>query len=318
MPLGPEAFDYPNRRYGMDHDRYDWSLLKHRPPVEWPGGKKVALWITVAVEFFPLDDDGQPFRLPGSVAKPYPDMQTYTWRDYGNRVGIYRLMRAFDEYGVTANWAVNGAIAEMLPCLVRDIDRRNEEVLAHGWDMASPHFGGMGEDRERVLIDKTIQAIRQSISSPVQGWISPGKSESAATPDFLAEAGIGYVCDWPNDDMPYFMHNRGDPLVAMPHSNELDDRQIIVEYKHHESAFVQQVLDQYRYLSREAAAEGGRILSLNLHPWVVGQSHRIVSLEAILAELSAQADIWSASGSEIVDCWRQADASVPPESKKPA
>ena len=102
MTLDPANFEYPYRRYGMDHDRYNWSIMQQRPPITWPGGKNIALWITVAVEVFPLDDDGQPFKLPGSIRKPYPDIQTYTWRDYGNRVGIYRMMRAFDRAGITA------------------------------------------------------------------------------------------------------------------------------------------------------------------------------------------------------------------------
>jgi len=118
MPLGPDNFEYRQRRYGMDHDRYSWSMLHERPPVSWSGDKQVALWINVVVEFFPLDDVGQPFKLPGALRKPYPDVQTYTWRDYGNRVGIYRLMRAFDKYGIQPTWAVNGAIPSIYPGLM--------------------------------------------------------------------------------------------------------------------------------------------------------------------------------------------------------
>ena len=305
MPLDPKAFAYPLRRYGMDHDRYDWSLLQRRAPVHWPDGKRVALWVTVAVEHFPLDDDGQPFKLPGAVTKPYPDLQTYTWRDYGNRVGIYRLMEAFDKFGITANWAVNGAVTEMLPGLMRDIDARGEEVIAHGWDMASLHFGGMDTDLERTRIDRTLNAISTAVSSPARGWLSPGKSQSLATPDLLAEAGIEYVCDWPNDDMPYPMHTEPKGLIAMPHSSEMDDYAIIVALKHHEASFAEQVLNQYHFLSREADKDGGRILSLNLHPWVIGQSHRIGALEEILKKLTEQGDIWSASGSEILAYWRR-------------
>lgn len=308
MTLGSDAFDYPVRRYGMDHDRYDWSLLQRRSRVDWPDGKRIALWITVAVEHFPLDDDGQPFKLPGAVSKPYPDLQTYSWRDYGNRVGIYRVMKALDRFGITADWAVNGAVAQMLPGLMRDIDARGEEVIAHGWDMGSPHYGGMHTGEESALIDQTLDALGGTISSPICGWMSPAKSQSAATLDLLAEAGMNYCCDWPNDEMPYAMHTKPAGLTAMPHTSEMDDHKVIVALKHHESVFFDQVMDQYRFLSREAEKDGSRILSLNLHPWVIGQSHRIGLLERILEALSRCDDVWSTSGSAILDCWQRSQS----------
>ena len=304
MTLDPSYLAYPRRRYGMDHDRYDWSLLQRRPRVEWPNGKRVALWVTVAVEFFPLDQRGDPFKLPGGMVTPYPDLRHFTLRDYGNRVGIYRLMRAFDRFGIRPSWAVNAAIVERLPGLMADIAARGEEVIAHGYDMDSPHYGGMDEAIERTLIDRSLGLLRGAVKTPVTGWLSPGKSQSVRTPELLCAAGIEYLCDWPNDDMPYPFRTDAGPLVAMPHSTDLDDRQIIVDYRHHEGAFVEQVCDHYRYVSREAAAQGGRILSLNLHPWTIGQSHRIAALEEILGFLAGQDDVWSASGSEILQAWQ--------------
>ena len=307
MALDASNFDYPLRRYGMDHDRYDWSLFQRRPRVAWPEGKAVALWVTVPVEIFPLDDDGKPFKLPGAVRKPYPDVQTYTWRDYGNRVGIYRLMRAFDRFGIRPCWAVNGAVAEDIPGLIADIGSRGEEVIAHGWDMATPQYGGMDEGHERAIIARTLDALRSAVTTPVTGWMSPGKSESAVTPDLIAEAGLDYLCDWPNDELPYDFRTRHGPILAMPHSTDLDDRQIIVDYKHHEADFVEQVKDHYRFLSREAAQDGGRVMSLTLHPWVTGQSHRIAAVEDVLGFLAEQPDVWSASASDIAAAWRGAN-----------
>lgn len=304
MTPSPDVFEYPLRRYGMDHDRYHWSLLQRRSRVDWPQGKRIALWITVAVEHFPLDDEGQPFRLPGAVSKPYPDLQTYSWRDYGNRVGIYRVMKALDKFGVSVDWAVNASAAEMLPGLMRDIDARGEEVIAHGWDMGSPHHGEMDVSEESALVDRTLAALGAAVSSPIRGWMSPGKSQSSVTLDLLAKAGMDYCCDWPNDDMPYAMDTEPAGLIAMPHTSEMDDHKVIVALKHHESVFFDQVINQYRFLAREAERDGGRILSLNLHPWVIGQSHRIGLLERILEVLSQCDDVWNTSGSAILDCWR--------------
>lgn len=304
MPLDKSHLEYPARRYGNDHDRYDWSLLQHRPKIAWSSGKSIALWVTVAVEIFPLDDDGKPFAVPGSLRKPYPDVQTYTWRDYGNRVGIYRLMRAFDRFGVTPDWLVNAAIAKDIPGLMKDIAARGEEIIAHGYDMASPHSSHLSPGDELALIEKTLAILAAHASKPITGWMSPGKAESPLTPDLLSKAGLKYFCDWPNDELPYAFKTETNPLVAMPHTSELDDRQVIVDYKHHEGSFVEQIKDHYTYLSREAATDGGRVMSINLHPWVIGQSHRIASLEEVLEFLMNQDDVWCASAPGIIAGWQ--------------
>lgn len=309
MPLDKSHSEYPMRRYGNDHDRYDWSLLQRRPKIAWPEGKTIALWITVAVEVFPLDGNQEPFPLPGSLRKPYPDIQTYTWRDYGNRVGIYRLMRAFDKAGLRPDWLVNASVAADIPGLMKDIVSRDEEIIAHGYDMASPHASHLTPDEERALIRKTLEMLRHETQRPISGWMSPGKAESPLTPDLLSEAGLSYFCDWPNDEMPYEFRTSGAPLTAMPHTSELDDRQVIIDYKHHEGAFVEQIKDHYAYLSREAGSSGGRIMSINLHPWVIGQSHRIAALEEILAFLASKEDVWAASAPDILKAWKNAASS---------
>jgi peptidoglycan/xylan/chitin deacetylase (PgdA/CDA1 family) len=304
MPLDKTHFDYPMRRYGHDHDRYEWSLLQRRPKVSWPEGKTIALWITIAVEVFPLDDDQKPFPLPGSLRKPYPDIQTYTWRDYGNRVGVYRLMRAFDLAGLQPDWLVNAAVAADIPGLMKDIAARDEEIIAHGYDMATPHASHLSHEDEAALIKKSLTLLNEVAPRPIVGWMSPGKAQSPVTPDLLAQAGLRYVCDWPNDEMPYDFRTSNGPLTAMPHTSELDDRQVIIDYKHHEGDFLQQIKDHYAYLSREANNDGGRMMSINLHPWVIGQSHRIAVLEEALAFLAIKEDVWSASASDILKAWK--------------
>ena len=112
MTLDKAHLEYPKRGYGMDHDRYAWSQLSERSPIQWPGGKKLALWINVCVQFFPLNQQGKPFPVPGGMTMPYPDLRHFSLRDYGNRVGIVRILNALDQSGLNASFAINGELAE--------------------------------------------------------------------------------------------------------------------------------------------------------------------------------------------------------------
>lgn len=305
MPLDPEHLAYPNRRYGMDHDRYAWSMLKDRPPVAWPGAAPLALWVSIAVEVFPLDQQGKPFRLPGGMVTPYPDLRHYSLRDYGARVGVWRILDLLDRLGLPATWLVNGRAAERYPYLLRALAARpGDEIAAHGWDMDHPHHGGQPEAEERALVGRTLSTLTEATGRAVRGWVSPGRSESAATPELLADAGVTWFGDWINDDMPYAFRTRAGPLTAMPLTVDLDDRQVLVEQRHAEADFVDQLADQARYLRREAAAGGGRILSLSLHPWVIGQPHRIGALESALERILAAGGVWAATASQIEAAWK--------------
>jgi peptidoglycan/xylan/chitin deacetylase (PgdA/CDA1 family) len=306
MPLEPAYLEYPRRRYGMDHDRYEWSILPRRPKVQWPNGARIALWVNVALEFFPLDSQGKPFKLPGGMVTPYPDLRHYSLRDYGNRVGVYRLLRLFDRLKLRVSWAVNSRVATRYPSLIRTVVERGDEIVAHGVDMDHPHYGGQPEDEERALVHECLEVLRQTSSRPVEGWISPGKSESTRTPDLLAAAGIRWLGDWINDDMPYEFRTAAGPLIAMPHGYDIDDRQSIIECRHSEAEFARQVVDQFEYLAREAVSQGGRIVSISLHPWIVGQPHRIGALEWALSAITDEAEragLWSAAGGEIARAW---------------
>jgi allantoinase len=300
MALDDSYLLYPQRRPGMDHDRYAWSMLAQRAPVTWPQGKKLALWVNVSLQHFPLNPKGQPVKLPGSMSMPYPDLRHYTLRDYGNRVGIYRFLQAFDRYGVKPSFAINACLAERYPALLDAVLQRGDEILGHSWSMDTAHAGGLAEAEEASLIARSLELLRRLSGQAVRGWLSPGKLETAHTPELLQANGIAYFCDWVNDDMPYRFHTRGGDLWAMPLATELEDRFVVMDNQHAEASWAQQVMDACDLLLAEAEEQGGRILSLSLHPWVLGQPHRIKHLETALAYVMAQPGVWSAGPGEIL------------------
>lgn len=307
MTLDPEFLQYRRRRgRGMDHDRYEWSQLHERDPVSWPGGARLALWINVCVQFFPLDQRGVPFAVPGGMTMPYPDLRHFSLRDYGNRVGIFRLLDAFDRYNVKPSFAVNGAMVERAPRLISMLRDRGDEIIAHGWHMDALHHGGLAPEEESQLIKRTLDSLRVATGQEVRGWLSPARTESPLTPDLLAEREVRWFADWVNDDMPYRFHTREGDLWAMPLSNELEDRFILMQNLHSEQSWVNQVCDACDFLLGEAAATGGdRILSLNLHPWLMGQPHRIGRLEAALDYITSRPGVWPATPKEILQLCKE-------------
>lgn len=296
--ISDDYLKYPKRRYGMDHERYEWSILEKRKPVAWPGNARIALWLTVALEWFPLDQKGQPFKPLGSLQTAYPDLRHYTLRDYGNRVGIFRVMKALEKHGIRASAPVNAAVALRYPSLVQEIREKRWELIGHGLDMDHLHYEGMSGEKD--LVSRSIAALGKT-----RGWLSPGKSESSQTPDLLAECGIEYICDWVNDDLPYVFKTKTASLCAMPHSYDIDDATILVAMRHDEDEFRDQVMDQFDSLYLESSRSGGRIMSISLHPWCIGQPYRIGTLERALDYIMRHPGVWPATGAEILDAWRK-------------
>ena len=304
MSLPDDYLRYPKRRHGMDHERYEWSILPRRKPVTWPGGARVALWVVPALEFFPLDQPAKPFKAPGGMVTPYPDLRHYTLRDYGNRVGIFRIMKVLDRLGIKASVAINSAVAERYPFLLEQVSQRGWEIIGHGVDMGRLHYGGLAVEEEAAQIRQALGTLREMSGQRVTGWLSPAKSESMNTLDLIAAEGIEYVCDWINDDLPYPLKTKHGQIYSMPHSHEIDDQTIMLQYHHTEDEFVEQVADQFGVLYREAADGGGRVMAITLHPWISGQPQRIKALERALGHIMGHDGVWAASGAEILAAFK--------------
>lgn len=300
MSLERDFLEYSQRSRGMDHDRYDWSMLHNRRKITWPNGKKLALWVNVCLQFFPINQRGKPFKVPGGMTMPYPDLRHYSLRDYGNRVGIFRFLKAFDKYGVTPTFTMNTRLAERNSYLLDVIKERGDEIACHGMHMDALHFGGQNIGDERELIKRSLDVLRNLSGQDVTGWLSPARSESENTPDLLAEHGIKYFSDWVNDDMPYEFTTKHGCLTAMPLSNELEDKFILMDNLHSEQSYADQICDACDFLLTESEHGGGRILALNVHPWMLGQPHRIAKFEQVLDYVSSKKSVWSASASDIL------------------
>ncbi len=300
MSLDPAYLTYPMRRHGYDHDLYPWSSIFDRPPVRWPSGKSVAVWICVSLEYFPLTPSDTPFRAPGHMQTPYPDYRHYTAREYGTRVGFYRLLDAFRNAGVTVSIATNSAIAERYPEVIRDIAAAGHEIIAHSTDMNGTIATGLPIDEERALIARSLDTLERTAGKRPSGWLSIARSQSWNTPDLLREAGLTYCCDWVNDELPWRFNNG---LINLPLNHELSDRQIVATQQQSAESWAEQMVDAFDWLATEAQRFGARMLPIHLTPYIMGLPYRIGALENVLTALAARPEAWFARGDEIVSAW---------------
>ncbi len=297
MTVDPAYLDYPKRRHGYDHDVYQWSAIKDRKPVAWPGDAKVAVWVCVSLEYFPLTPSDTPFRAPGHMQTAYPDYRHYTAREYGTRIGFYRLLDAFAKAGVKVSIATNSAIAERYPSIIADIVAGGHEIIAHSTDMNGTIASGLPEEKERALINTALDTLERVSGTRPTGWLSIARSQSWNTPHLLKDAGVRYCCDWVNDELPYRFENG---LINLPLNHELSDRQIITVQQQSADSYAQQMLDAYDWL----ALEGRRMLPMHVTPYIMGLPYRIDAFERLLADLQKRG-AWFASGGAIVDAWEK-------------
>jgi allantoinase len=300
MALEPCYLEYPHRREGYDHALYPWSALHTRPPVAWPHGS-VAVWVCTSLEWFPITPADTPFRAPGHMQTAYPDYRHYTARDYGNRVGAWRILDAMAAAGVRGSFAVNAAVAERHPELAAAVQAGGHEIIAHSTDMNGTIDSSLPPAEERVLIADAVARLTAATGIRPKGWLSIARSQSFCTMDILKAEGLTYACDWVNDELPYRFNNG---LINLPLNHDLSDRTIIATQQQSADSWAQSLADAFDWLACEAAESGGgRMLPIHITPYIIGLPYRIAALERLLARLAARPEAWFARGADIVHAW---------------
>jgi allantoinase len=299
--MNQDRLTYPHRRRGLDHDWFPHQAIIKRAPIIWPEGRRVALNITVHLEFFPMDASASPVRPLGTLDRGYPDYWSYSNRDYGTRVGIYRIMRVLDELGLRATAAVNAAVATRYPRVIDELLHRDWEFMASGVDMGHAHHGILSVHDERTLLCEARDTLTGTAGGPIVGWHSPGHSQSPHTLQLLAESGFEYVTDWSNDDLPYMMSTASGQICSLPLTYDWSDRVLLAHHNLTVEDYEAQVLEAFHRLHSEAGQHRcGRVLSLSISPWVLGYPHRIGALKRVLTRMMEAGSVWPATGKEIV------------------
>lgn len=274
----------------MDHGLYSFSPLPDRPKLVWPNGAPVAMSIVVNVDYGDLVTS--PLNLVG-----------YTYRDYGPRVGAFRLMGILDALGLKATMPISDVLLTEAPALVEDALARGWEFVGHGAKVNQAITSALSEADERAYLLASATAIEAATGKRPRGWLGPNGSESAKTTPLLAELGYDYTLDWGNDDQPYDFHVPNGRLSALPYSYDTSDANVIQAQFHTPWEFEAVLEDHLETLIRDGE-RSGMVMTLGLQAHVSGQPLRAKYIRSFLQKAQASGKVWFATADEIIDAWR--------------
>jgi peptidoglycan/xylan/chitin deacetylase (PgdA/CDA1 family) len=268
--------------------RYDYEPILGRLPAPWPDGKKLALYVAVGMEDYDFGDGRAENLLDGI---PAPDLVNASWRDYGNRVGGFRLLQRLESFGIVPTILLNTAVYDSAPELIAEARRLGSEIVGHGLSN-SDSLGGMSEDDERSYLEAVAERIRLEEGEAPLGWSSPWLTETENTLDLLAESGYRYVMDLRADDQPFSLQTRGSSLLAMPYSLELNDSTSMVGRAVSPADFADMIIDEFEELYL-AANDQPLVMSVVLHTFVSGVPFRLRQLTRALEHIARRGtDVW--------------------------
>jgi allantoinase len=265
------------------HGRFDYLAIGHRADYAWPGGKRLAVYIGLNLEHFSFGDG-----LGASLAppQPQPDVLNYAWREWGNRVGAWRLLDMLDELQLPCAALINSALLDHCPELVAACVGRGHEIVGHGHTNAQRQ-GEMDEAHELALLRGCMAAFAGAGFPAPRGWLSPWISESVRTPDLLVEAGYRYTLNWCHDDQPTCIRTRSaSGLWAIPYPQEVNDIPAVMARLMSGRDFADMIVDQFDEMLRQSERQP-LVMGIALHPYIVGQPHRLLHLRKALRHLAA-------------------------------
>lgn len=284
--------------------RIPYQMASARARLEPLRGKPLMVNPVVNIEYWPFDQKMPRGILPpphGAQVEP-PDLPNYAWVEYGMRCGMPRLFDALGRRGLKASAFMNAQCADVYPALAKAVVDAGWELVGHGWYQRSLKQ----VPNEEAEIERCLARLRELSGRKVRGWFGAGGGESMATPDILQRCGIDFIHDWLIDDLPCWMTTAGGPLLCLPYTWELNDVPIWVVQGQSSDEFLKRLEATLAVLERELDKQP-RVLTLALHPHVIGVPHRTYYLEKALDLLAARSDTVFVTSSEIADWFLAAD-----------
>jgi allantoinase len=292
--------------------QYPYAPFPTRGPLKWPQAKRLALIITINLEYWDLLKEssasyyaGGPAILPDMLPGNIPDFPNFSWREYGQRVGVWRLFGAFIAAGVRASCTMNAKMALERPAVI-------DAALEHDFELV-PHNYEQGEllchlqhkpDQEKRVIEQTLTVYERVTGRKALGWLSSSLRSTTNTPAILVENGLKFWCDLMNDDQPYMIETEKGPIVSVPYSIEINDFTLLQRRGLTNDAALECMKEQFNVLYAEGQRTG-MMMNVGLHPHVIGVPHQASILSKFLAYAKEFDGVWWATREEVAACYRQ-------------
>lgn len=294
------------------HDRYDYSSIRGRPDYSWPEGKRLAVHFCLNLEHFSF---GEGLGNDYSVPQPQPNVRSYAWRDYGNRVGVWRLLELAEDYDLPYSALINTALYDYCPEVVAAFAQRGDEIVGHGRSN-SERQSDMAPEVERRVIQEVTSTIEKHWGRKPLGWLGPYIAQTHDSPDFLKEAGYRYMMDWSLDDQPVWFRTKHGPILSVPYQHDLNDSVEVVARRTPASLYCDYLIDQFDELLHESARRP-LVMPIALHSFVLGQPYRLRQFRRVIKHILEHRDeIWLTRAGDICAHIEQLPPGIVPGSEQ--
>lgn len=270
------------------HGRFDYSPITERADYSWPNSKRLAVYVALNIEHFPF---GEGAGMDLAAPSPKPNQRSFAWREYGNRVGFWRLMEMFNDMKLSCAMLMNSEIYDHAPQIPFAVRAGMHEIVGHGRTNAELS-GDLSAHEEATVIREATEVIQRHEGRPPAGWLGPGCSESLITPDLLKEAGYRYLLDWHCDDQPIWFRTRSGPILSIPYPMEVNDTSAMVYRRMLPSEFADMLVSNFDE-QLDQSRNQPLVYGIALHTFVAGQPYRLRYVRRALEHvISHSKDIW--------------------------
>ena len=270
------------------HGRYDYSAIAKRPDYSFPDGRRLAVHFCLNLEHFSF---GEGLGNDYGTNQPQPNVRSYAWRDYGNRVGAWRLLELAEAYDLPYGVLLNTALYDYCPELVAGFSARGDEIVGHGRTNSERQID-MSMAEERACLQEVSEAIERHEGKKPGGWLAPYVCQTQHTPELLKQAGYRYMMDWPLDDQPIWFRTADGPLLSIPYAHDLNDSLEVVTRRTSSQVLCENLIDQFDEMLAESARRP-LVMGVVLHSFILGQPHRLRRFRSVVDHILKHRDrIW--------------------------
>lgn len=284
--------------------RIPYQMSSDRPRYEPLQGKPLMINPVVAIEYWPFDRAMPRGIMPaphGRASEP-PDVANYSWVEYGMRCGLPRIFDLFERRNLKASAWMNAQCADVYPSAAERAAKNGWDFVGHSWFQRSLKES---EDEE-AEVRRSMARLERLSGKRVRGWFGAGGGQTPRTPEVLKRCGVEYTHDWLLDDLPCWMTTAEGPLLCLPYTWEINDVPMWVVQGQSSDEMLKRLEATLAVLERELDTNP-RVLSIGMHPHVVGVPHRMYYLEKMLDLLMRRTDAIFVTSGEIADWFLTAD-----------